>query len=54
MYSFLIDPSSEHKKAMGENNAPKIRKSEYKEILWNNKCLSIQWKESQAEIITFS
>ena len=54
MYSFLVDPSSEHKKAMGENNVAKIRKSEYKKVLWNNKCLSIRWKESQAEIITFS
>ena len=41
MYSFLVDDSSEHKKAKGanENIVPKIGHSEYKTVLLNNKCL---------------
>ena len=39
MYSFLVNDSSEHKKAKGanENIVAKISHSEYKAVLLNNK-----------------
>ena len=41
MYSFLVNDSSEHKKAKGMNKivVVTIIHSEYKEFLLNNKCL---------------
>ena len=41
MYSFLVDDSSERKKAKGLNNnvVATISHSEYKDVLLNNKCL---------------
>ena len=41
MYSFLVDDSSEHKKAEGANKnvVATIRNNEYKNVLFNNKCL---------------
>ena len=41
MYSFLVDDSSEHKKAKGVNKnvVATISHSEYKDVLLNNKCL---------------
>ena len=41
MYSFLVDDSSQHKKAKGvnKNDVAKISHNEYKDVLLNNKCL---------------
>ena len=41
MYSFLLDDSSEHKKAkeVNKNVVEKVSHSEYKDVFWNNKCL---------------
>ena len=41
MYSFLIDESTEHKKAKGVNNnvVAAISHNEYKDVLSNNKCM---------------
>ena len=41
MYLFLVDGSSEHKKAKGKNKnvAVIINHNKYKDILLNNKCL---------------
>ena len=41
MYSFLVDDSSEHKKAKGVNKTvvATISHGEYKDILLNNECL---------------
>ena len=41
MYSYLVDDNSEHKKAKGVNRnfVPTISHSEYKDVLWNKKCL---------------
>ena len=41
MYSFLVDDSSEHKKAKGVNKnvVAIISHSEYKDVLLNKKCL---------------
>ena len=40
MYSFLVDPSSEHKKAKGVNKnvVAKISHKEHKDVLLNQKC----------------
>ena len=42
MYSFLVDHSSEHKKAKGVNKnvVARISQNEYKDVLLNNKCLT--------------
>ena len=41
MYSFLVDDSSEHKKANGVNKrvVTTINHKEYKDVLLNNRCL---------------
>ena len=41
MYSFLVEDSSEHKKAKGVNRnvAATISHNEYKDVLLNKKCL---------------
>ena len=41
MYSFLVDDSSEHKKAkvVNRNIVEKITHNEYKDVLLNQKCL---------------
>ena len=41
MYSFLVDDSSEHKKAksVNKNVVAAISNNEYKDVLLNNKCL---------------
>ena len=41
MYLFLVDDSSEHKKAKGVNKnvVATISRNEYKDILLNDKCL---------------
>ena len=42
MYPFLLDDTSEHKKAkcVNENIVATIINSEYKDVLFNKKCLS--------------
>ena len=46
MYSFLVDDSSEHKRAMAINKhvGATISHSEYKDVLLNNKCLRCSMK----------
>ena len=41
MYSFLVDDSSEHKKAkvLNKNVVARISHSEYRDVLLNSKCL---------------
>ena len=41
MYSFLVDDSSEHEKTkdMNKNAVETIDHSEYKDVLFNKKCL---------------
>ena len=53
MYSFLVDDNSEDMKAKGvnENFVATITHNEYKGVLLNNKCLSIQLIEPKVKII---
>ena len=48
MYSFLVDDSSEHKKAMdvNKNFVTGISHNEYSDVLLNNKC----WRHSMNRI----
>ena len=51
MYSFLVDNSSEHKKAkaVSKNVVEKITHSEYKDVLLNKKCLRHSMNRIQSE-----
>ena len=52
MYPFLVDDSSEHKKAKDVNkNVETVSHNKYKDVLLNKKC--IRWIESKAKIIEY-
>ena len=53
IYSFLVDDSSEHKKAKGvdKNVVATVSHGKYKDVLLNEKCLRHLVKKDQIKII---
>ena len=51
MYSFLVNDSSEHKKAKGVNKnvAATVRHDQYKDVLLNDKCLRYSMNRIQSK-----